>query len=153
MSGATPPHPHLEVPLLWTTRLHSRPDPTQWPRDALTVTTSLNTNQVFLCNACDDQPSSVIRLGYGPPSTSMNALSTNDPRLYCDPLGMNIGLLPRHARYLPLLGHRFGGGPLSDTRYMLICKSSSMPASPRHLHDPALDLLSKGPVKTYFHGF
>ena len=40
-------------------------DPTQWPRDALAVTTSLNTNQFFLCNACDDQPSSVLRLGYG----------------------------------------------------------------------------------------
>ena len=32
---------------------------------------------------------------------------------------------------------------------MLICKSSSMPTSPHHLHDPALDLLSKGPVKTF----
>ena len=34
-----------------------------------------------------------------------------------------------------------------------MCKSSSMQASSHRLHDPALDLLSKGPVKAYFRGF
>ena len=84
----------------------------------------------------------------------MNVLSTNDFRFYCDPLGTNIGLLPRYARYLPLLGHRFSGGSLNDTRYTLMRKFSDASVAsppPRSSARPPRKVLSKltfmGPEK------